>query len=451
MIIMKEYYHSVVLDKEKCIGCTNCIKNCPTQAIRVRHGKATIIKEKCIDCGECIRICPQHAKNAITDTLKDIKEYKYKVAIPAPSLLGQFPTNISADRILTSLKMLGFDEVVEVAFGAEIIGEAIKYDIEKNIYKKPYISSACPAVVRLIQDRFPALIDNIIKLESPMEVTAKITRERLISELDLKNSEIGIFFITPCAAKVTSIKSPYQKRNSKSAVSGTIAIRDVFGYILKKSKDLKEEEVENIHVAKNGIIWAKSGGESTFIKDFDFIHVDGIHNVLTVLEEMERGNLNTIEYFEGLACIGGCVGGCLTVENNFIAKRRISTRWDENEEENTHKNTIDENNIKELYNSGILSIQGEILPCPEEPLDEDIEKAIKKAEMLEKIEKTLPGFDCGSCGAPGCRALAEDIVRGKATEVDCIFVLKEAITELSKLMLDISGKVVPVMKDKEEE
>jgi Na+-translocating ferredoxin:NAD+ oxidoreductase RNF subunit RnfB len=88
---------------------------------------------------------------------------------------------------------------------------------------------------------------------------------------------------------------------------------------------------------------------------------------------------------------------------------------------------------------------------PETPLDPNIKEAINKMETMDKIEKTLPGIDCGSCGAPGCRALAEDIVRGQASEVDCIFVLREAINELSKLMYDLSEKVVPVMKDKENE
>ena len=87
---MKNIRHSVQLDKEKCHGCTNCIKTCPTQAIRVREGKAKIINDKCIDCGECIRVCPYHAKKAIIDTFDKLKEYKYTVALPAPTFYGQF-------------------------------------------------------------------------------------------------------------------------------------------------------------------------------------------------------------------------------------------------------------------------------------------------------------------------------------------------------------------------
>ena len=87
---MKEYFHSVHLDKEKCRGCTNCIKRCPTEAIRVRKSKAQITNERCIDCGECLRVCPYHAKTAISDSLDMMNNFKYKVVLPAPSLYGQF-------------------------------------------------------------------------------------------------------------------------------------------------------------------------------------------------------------------------------------------------------------------------------------------------------------------------------------------------------------------------
>ena len=87
---METYFHSVRLDKDKCRGCTNCLKRCPTEAIRVRNGKAIIVKERCIDCGECIRVCPHHAKYANRDSLEQINNYKYKIALPAPALYGQF-------------------------------------------------------------------------------------------------------------------------------------------------------------------------------------------------------------------------------------------------------------------------------------------------------------------------------------------------------------------------
>ncbi len=84
------YQHSVSLDPAKCKGCTHCLKHCPTEAIRIRDGLARIDPDKCIDCGECIRMCPHKAKKANYDQLSAMDAFKYKIALPAPSLYGQF-------------------------------------------------------------------------------------------------------------------------------------------------------------------------------------------------------------------------------------------------------------------------------------------------------------------------------------------------------------------------
>ena len=97
-------YHSVRLDKSRCKGCTNCLKRCPTEAIRIRHNTASIIHERCIDCGECIRICPHHAKLPSYDKLEVLKDYEYTVALPAPALYGQFNNLDDVNIVLTALK-----------------------------------------------------------------------------------------------------------------------------------------------------------------------------------------------------------------------------------------------------------------------------------------------------------------------------------------------------------
>ena len=137
--------HTVTLDADKCKGCINCMKRCPTEAIRVRDGKAKIIYDRCIGCGECVRTCSHHAKKVVYDGFDIIRNYRYKIVLPAPSLYGQFNHLDNVNYVLEGLLAIGFDEVFEVSRGAELVSEATRRYLEKtNI--RPVISSACPAL-----------------------------------------------------------------------------------------------------------------------------------------------------------------------------------------------------------------------------------------------------------------------------------------------------------------
>lgn len=440
---MSSYFHSVTLDEDKCRGCTNCIKRCPTEAIRVRKSKARIIKERCIDCGECIRVCPYHAKKAITDPFEMLLSYRYRVAIPAPSLYGQFKAAKSRIQILSALKMIGFDEVFEVAIAAEIVTEATKELMKKSgMAPKPFISSACPAVVRLIQVRFPNLIDNVIKLDSPMEVAAKIVKERTARGKGIPDAEVGVFFITPCAAKATSVKAPYERE--KSFVDGVISIKDIYVKMLNSFTRAGNDEAMEL-AGFEGVRWASSGGESLALGIDNFLAVDGIHNVISILDEVENDRLEDVDFIEALACTGGCLSGPLTVENLYVAKSRIKKFVDEakNGELQRRVNSFEDINLN-------WSTSMEYKPVMK--LDTDLSMAMKKLEKMEIINDGLPGLDCGACGAPSCRALAEDIVRGMATETDCIFKLREKVRNLTIQMIELETKMPPVLdKGREEE
>ncbi len=432
---MGNYFHSVTLDEEKCRGCTNCIKTCPTEAIRVRKSKARIINERCIDCGECIRVCPYHAKKAITDDFSCIYSYQYKIAIPAPALYSQFKPEYSRNRLLNAVKLIGFDDVYEVAKAAEYVTDATKKLLAVGNLKKPLISSACPAVVRLIQVRFPNLIDHLVKLESPMEVAAKIAKKKAAEAKGLDPSDIGVFFITPCAAKATSVKAPYE--NQSTSVNGVISIKDIYLKLLSKLEQAKESDYL-AQAGFEGLRWANSGGEGLALGTDRFLAVDGIHNVITILEAVENDKLENVDFIEALSCTGGCLGGPLTVENLYVAKTRLKKHVDDSK-------AIDLDSMpQETYEENMVWT-GNIVHKPVMKLDDDLEKAMKKLEDLEKINDGLPGLDCGACGAPSCHALAEDIVRGIANETDCIFKLRERVRDLAAQMMELEGRIPPVM------
>ena len=413
---MNKYFHSVELNADLCCGCTNCLKRCPTEAIRIRGGKAHILSERCIDCGECIRICPHHAKHARSNQLEEINNYKIKIAIPAPALFGQFNNLNDIDIVLTGLRALGFDVVYEVSRGAELVSEATRRMIAEGKLSKPIISSACPAVVRLIKIRFPELCGNVMPLLAPMEVAARMARKEVIDMTGVDDSEIGVFFITPCPAKVTEINAP--NSTEKSAVSGAIAISQIYPALTSKMDKLKVIEP----IAKSGLLgvgWATSGGEAAAMLGEKYLAADGIENVIRVLEELEDDHIRDVDFIELNACSGGCVGGVLAIENPYVAQARI---------QNLRKympislNHLKDGDVERMMWENELEFNAESFR-----LSEDIIEAMDMMEKMEEICKTLPGLDCGSCGAPTCRALAEDIVKGNAKETDCIHKLKAKI------------------------
>ncbi len=410
---MKTYEHSVLLDESKCTGCTTCLKHCPTEAIRIRDGHAVINGDRCIDCGECIRVCPHKAKKAVCSKLTSMNRFKWKIALPAPTLYGQFDNLDNIDYVLDGLLKIGFDDVFEVAVAAELVSAYTRMYLKTDGIKKPAISSACPVVLRLISLRFPSLEDNIIHMLPPMEVAAKLARDKAKAEHpELKDDDIGVCFISPCPAKVSYVKCGFGQY--KSQVDEVVSINDIYFSLIGKMK--KGEEVNSL--SKSGMVgigWARTGGEATAIFNDNYLAADGIDNVIRVLDQIETGDIPPLEFIELNACTGGCVGGVLTIQNPFIAKARLQTIR------------------RYLPITQNRPVKDESAYIPDYYLFEDLPeyKSISRlgntlAESMrimadiQNLKNELPGIDCGSCGAPTCRAFAEDVVKNRASIEDCL-------------------------------
>ncbi|MEG6584019.1 [Fe-Fe] hydrogenase large subunit C-terminal domain-containing protein [Dendrosporobacter sp. 1207_IL3150] len=439
---MSEYFHSVRLINERCKGCVSCIKRCPTEAIRIRAGKAHIIESRCIDCGECIRRCPTHAKTAVTDQLSDLANFSYNIALPAPALYAQFNIDTSINSVLRGLLNLGFDDVYEVAQAAELVSIATKEYLSNNDVRRPVISSACPAVVRLIQVKFPELIDNLLPINAPVEVAARLVRKNCASALNIRPQEIGVWFITPCPAKMTAVK---QIIDTNSNISGAIGISKIYGDLIKAIP--AGTKGKNLHKSSwKGIGWAVAGGESKAIDHQDVLVVYGIHSVSNALEQIVMGKLVGLDYVEALACSGGCIGGALTVENRFVAENRMKIRG-----QKMTSNKSDSPSSIASFKEDLLRVDNSIEPKPVLLLDNDITKAMSKVEEIEQTLKTLPGFDCGLCGSPNCYTLAQDMAQDMASETDCIFKLREKVRDLARTMIELAEKLPPSLdKDSSE-
>lgn len=410
---MNTYEHSVYLDIDKCNGCTTCLKHCPTEAIRIRDNHAVINEGRCIDCGECIRVCPNHAKKAKCSKLSAMDKFKWKIALPAPTLYGQFDNLEDVDYVLDGLLKLGFDDVFEVSAAAELVSVYTREYLKKENIKKPVISSACPAIIRLICLRFPSLKENILSMLPPMEVAAMLARQKAKKEHpEFEDNEIGVCFISPCPAKASYVKNGFA--DYKSQVDVVIPISDIYFSLISVMK--YGDDISSL--SNSGVIgigWATSGGEATAIFNENYLAADGIDNCNRVLDQVENGNIPPLEFIELNACIGGCVGGVLTIQNPFIAKARLQSL--------RRYLPVSCNYLKKEENREVpKEFIFEDLPVykPISRLSDNMLESMRMMSEIQKLKEELPGIDCGSCGAPNCRAFAQDVVKCEAKLSDCL-------------------------------
>ncbi len=432
---MQNYKHSVSLDSSKCTGCTACLKRCPTEAIRVRDGHAIINSARCIDCGECIRVCTHKAKRAIHDSLEEMNKFKVTVALPAPALYGQFDNMTSIDYIIDGLYKMGFDYVFEVACAAEMVSAYTRMYLNRQDIRRPVISSACPVITRIINMNFPFLSDQIMPILPPIEVAAKLARDHAMKEHpDLSSEDIGIFFISPCPAKVSYVKNGFA--GDKNNVDRVVSVRDVYFKLI----DIMKSDIEPAEGSKAGMIgigWAATGGESSSVFNERYLAADGIENCIRVLEQIDNEDFTDLDFIELNACSGGCVGGAMTVANAYIAQARLQSlkRYlpvSPNRPRDSEIPTeyfIDE---KVVYDAGIT-------------LSDDREEAMRMMSDIESITRSLPGIDCGSCGAPTCMAFAEDIVKNETNANECTIIMRELFHECldRRRAKELSDKIVP--------
>jgi len=414
---MSVYYHSLAIDKEKCNGRMRCMRVCPTEAIRVRNGKAQILEELCIDCGQCINVCPMGAIIPLTDPLAESLKFTYRVAIPSPVLYSQFSVETHPQKVLSSLKKMGFDFVVDIAYACEWVGIAIQEYLKEYEGRRPLISNFCPTVIRLIQVKYPDLVELVVPIEVPREIVAREAKRLLSHKLEVAMEKIGIIYITPCPAKMVSIREPAMKE--KSWIDVAISISDIYRPLLVEMASLNEKDFDQNLGGESafGSGWAMLGRISQSVGAESWVAVSGLSNVTKVFDDIENSKLRDIDFIEATACVESCIGGALTVENVYVARSkalRLEHKYGRRAEEKRDK-------ILRLYHEGYFSLEKKLTPRPLKPFDPDIAKAIVKMKEKEEVYKRLPKIDCGCCGSPSCMAFAEDLVRGDVKMSDCIY------------------------------
>ena len=329
-----DHNHVAHIDKSKCVNCGACARVCPFTAIINRkrpcqnackikaismdeNKAAKIDNDKCIACGACVYQCPFGAitdKSFIIDVIDIIKNSgnnkNYKVfAVVAPAISSQFKY-AKLGQVISGLKKLGFYTVVEAALGADMVAHAES----KELSEKGFLtSSCCPAFVDYIHKTFPDMVPLISHNLSPMATIAKYIKEH--------EEPCKVVFIGPCTAK----KAEVQKPEVKPYVDSCMTFEELQALFDSRDIDittLSEDVLDN--ASYFGRIFARSGGLSDAVQeglkeqgitDFELkaVSCDGIEECRTALVKKSRGVLDA-NFIEGMACVGGCIGGagCLT-------------------------------------------------------------------------------------------------------------------------------------------
>jgi iron only hydrogenase large subunit-like protein len=408
------HYHAHRIDHEVCDGCMSCMRECPTEAIRIRDGKAIILDALCVDCGICFAACDRHAIEYTGGPVEFDDDFEYRIAVPSSVLYAQFAAEIHIHAIQLALKALGFDEVADLGVPTDQLSRFLVAYIDKHRDRLPLISSHCPTVIRLIQVKFPDLVDRIVPINVPRELTARRSRLRAANRLGLDPAKIGVFYISPCLAKVISIKEPVGEE--KSSFDGVFIIRDVYPQLVPLVMEIVKR-FDNQQIVEGFVFnpgWARFGSVTRALDMHNWLAVSGIDQVTKILEDIENGKLRHIEFVEALTHMHGCMGGTLSVENPYVSRANLI------KQKKKYQTTMPEVELEPEVRDAFL-MKTPLEPRQTRHLGEDVSSSIKRIKERERIYNKLEKIDCGLCGSPTCRAFAEDVVVGQAKLGDCPF------------------------------
>lgn len=413
MIKNEVFNHMIQIDEDRCIGCSHCVRVCPTEALRVWSGKALLDEPKCVDCGDCERVCPVKAI-VVAEDFTEFRDETIHVALLPAVFWGQFSPDISRRRIRKAIIEMGFDDVFEVEESVEYLsGELENYLSDKKGQKT--ISSFCPAIVRLIQTRFPELVSSVAHLKSPVDISA-LHISRSIKEERGEHAKFQIFYVTPCAAKAAAIKNTHNEE--EISITGSINMDVFFNKVTQLLQGNEEEEVEDIedHLSGKSVGWSLPGGESKHLSN-RCLSIDGVNHSIEFLDNIDKDEFKEIDFLELKACDQGCAGGILNPQNRFLCVESLKKRAEGNVQKQTPLPELllekKDLQLEEIEEMSVLA------------LDSNPSQSLKMMNKTRRMMCYLPGFDCGACGAPTCKALAEDVAKGNAILSHCVFMQRE--------------------------
>jgi Na+-translocating ferredoxin:NAD+ oxidoreductase RNF subunit RnfB len=423
----------VRFNKELCTGCIDCVRICPIQAVRIKKHIPLVAADQCIGCGECIRICPAGAVSAPTSEMERLDPGQISVALVSPVLYSQFP-GVTPEDVLQGLRQMGFRHAVDMSYFLEMFQCATEEFIIKNRQTNdspwPLISPICPVVVRLIAFQFPSLLSNILPVMRPVSLMAREVNRQIVREYRIKEEKITLYYIVPCQTKMEPSRTFFLKEQPYKINS--LGFNDIYGELTREIQKIQKGEQKdvppdcfNYRTGSNSLIWGLSGGEIAGMSIEGTLAVSGLKETISYLEKIEMGQFQDMEYIEFRTCSEGCLGGILTAIDRYLAKKSIQKIL----LKDNLKRRVSHDELINLYGREWFSKKSNpytmrrIFGVKKEPL------SLKELNEIDRLVTIINGKNCAACGSPGCRAFAEDVVRGNASIDDCLELRARGISE----------------------
>ena len=413
----------LTLKKSNCKNCYKCIRNCPVKAIRFSGNQAHIIGNECILCGQCFVVCPQNAKEIVNEVEK-VKVFLQSGVPVVVSLAPSFIANYDGagiDAMRVALKKLGFYDVEETAVGATIV----KNEYERMLKEEEHdiiISSCCHSINLLIQKHYPAALEYLADVMSPMQAHCQDIKSRIPNAKTV--------FVGPCVAKKD------EAEYYGGIVDAVLTFEELTEWL--KEEKIELETVTDTNENSRARFFPTTGGvlkTMNEVNGYTYVAIDGVENCIQVLKDIEKGKIHNC-FIEMSACVGSCVGGPVIEKYHHTS------------------------NIKDYIE--VANYAGEKDFEVSQPKAVELKKTFTYIEqryaqpseieinnILRQMGKFKPAHElnCGSCGYNTCREKAIAIIQGKAEISMCLPYLKDKAESFSDTIVNNSPNGLIVLNE----
>lgn len=421
--------------KDRCKRCYTCIRNCPARAIKVADGQAKVMEERCIACGNCYKMCSQSAKQ-IESGLEAVRGMLAGPEAVLASLAPSYPAafdDYSPGQVVSAIRGLGFAEVLEVAFGAELITrEYVR--LMRNQPDHPIISTPCPAVVSLIEKYYPSLLPYLAPIVSPAIALGRAVKT-------VYRPGARVVFIGPCIAKKAEIRD----ESLAGAVDAVLTFAELETLFRERGIDPRllpqsdtdgpQPRVAGIFPLSGGLL--KTAAMQADVLETDIVVAEGKDNSLYVIRELAEGKLS-VRFLDVLFC-EGCIDGPIMMSQRGLYARKqavaahVKAHMPEESPERLAQ-AMDQYSTVDLRRS----FEDRSIPLPI-PTEEDVERILRQIKKFKKEDE----LNCGACGYGTCREKATAVYQGLAELQMClpylVDQLRENLAQLEEFQVELQA------------